>query len=104
MAENKDFFKEKGSKPSEFQKVAKSYREGWAYAEYAIQYGVAIVLCSLIGYWLDKWLNTGITFLVIGVIFGSVGGFVILLRSLGVIKYNKDKGNKDTDKKGDGSN
>jgi len=95
MAENKDFFEEKGAKkPSEFQKAAKSYREGWAYAEYAIQYGVAIVLCSLTGYWLDNWLNTGNIFLIAGVIFGSVGGFVILLRSLGVIKYSKDTGKK----------
>lgn len=97
MAENNSIFgKKDAEKPSELQKFAKSYRTGWAYAEYAFQYGISIVLCTLIGYWLDKWLNTGIIFLVAGVLFGAVGGFVILLRSLGVIKINKD-----TDKKAD---
>jgi len=99
MAENNGIFDKKDAeKPSEFQKIAKSYRTGWAYAEYAFQYGISIVLCTLIGYWLDKWLNTGNILLIGGVIFGAVGGFVILLRSLGVIKLNKD-----IDKKADGT-
>jgi F0F1-type ATP synthase assembly protein I len=98
MAENKGIFDKKDAEnPSEFQKIAKSYRTGWAYAEYAFQYGISIVLCSLIGYWLDKWLNTGNILLIAGVILGAVGGFVVLLRSLGVIKMTND-----TDKKTDG--
>jgi F0F1-type ATP synthase assembly protein I len=43
---------------------------------------MAIVLCALIGYWLDNWLNTGNIIMIIGVIFGSVGGFINLLRAL----------------------
>ncbi|MCI0448742.1 MAG: AtpZ/AtpI family protein [Chlorobi bacterium] len=83
MAENKDFFDEKNpEKTSEFQKAAKSYRTAWVYAEYAVQYGVAIVLCALIGYWLDNWLNTGNILMIIGVILGSIGGFINLLRAL----------------------
>lgn len=69
---------------SDFEKVAKSYRSGWFYAEYAFQYGITIVLCSLLGYWLDKWLNTGNVLLIIFVMFGAVAGFVNLIRGLNV--------------------
>ena len=83
MAENKGIFDKKDAeKTSEFQKVAKSYRTGWQYAEYAFQYGVSIVLCTLLGYWLDGWLNSGNIFLIIGVVFGSVGGFINLYRGV----------------------
>ena len=75
---------------SELQKVANSYRSGWAYAEYAFQYGMAIVLCTLIGYGLDKWLNTGNILMIIGVVVGSVAGFIGLLKSLNVITFNKN--------------
>gem|GEM_PF-1213590 len=75
---------------SELQKVANSYRSGWAYAEYAFQYGIAIVLCTLIGYGLDKWLNTGSILMIIGVVVGSVAGFIGLLKSLNVITFNKN--------------
>lgn len=83
MAENKGIFDKKDAgKPSEFKKAADSYSSGWRYAEYAFQYGVSIVLCSLIGYWLDNWLETGNLMLILGVLFGSVGGFVNLLRAV----------------------
>lgn len=77
---------------SEFKKVADSYRSGWAYAEYAFQYAMSIVVCVLIGYGLDRWLGTGNTIMIIGVVFGSVFGFLGLLRSLGAISFGKDKG------------
>jgi F0F1-type ATP synthase assembly protein I len=70
------------TKESELEKTAKSFRSGWAYAEYAVQYGVTIVLCTLIGYWLDNWLHTGNVLLIIGVFFGSFAGFVYMLKSL----------------------
>ncbi|MCX7877675.1 MAG: AtpZ/AtpI family protein [Ignavibacteria bacterium] len=69
-------------KPSEFQKITSSYRSGWVYAEYAFQYGLSIVICSLIGYWLDKVFGTNNILLIAGVILGSVGGFINLLRAL----------------------
>jgi F0F1-type ATP synthase assembly protein I len=92
MIENPDSASNTGNKndkESEFEKVAKSYRTGWAYAEYAFQYGVAIVLCTMAGYWLDNWLNTGNIFLIFGVIFGAVGGFINLLRALNAFKTTK---------------
>ena len=76
-------------KPSELKDVAESYRSGWAYAEYAVQYGMSIVVCALIGYGLDTWLNTGNTIMIGGVVFGSVFGFLGLLKSLGVLKFGK---------------
>lgn len=89
----------KPEKESELEKAARSYSSGWAYAEYAFQYGVAIIVCSLLGYWLDKWLNTGNVFFISGMIFGAVGGFVILLRSLGVIRYGNANDKKHDDSK-----
>ena len=77
------------NKPSELKDVAESYRSGWSYAEYAVQYGMSIVVCALIGYGLDTWLNTGNSFMIGGVIFGSVFGFLGLLKSLGVMKFGK---------------
>ena len=70
------------NKESELERTAKSFRSGWAYAEYAFQYGVTIVLCALIGYWLDNWLHTKNVLLIIGVFFGSFAGFVYLIKSL----------------------
>jgi F0F1-type ATP synthase assembly protein I len=78
-------------KPSELKDVANSYRSGWSYAEYAFQYGMAIVVCTLIGYGLDKWLGTGNTLMIIGVVFGSVFGFMGLLKSLGALNFGKGK-------------
>ena len=83
MKENNGISDEKNAeKPSEMQKIAKSYSSGWRYAEYAFQYGVSIVLCTLGGYWLDNWLDTRNWLLIIGVLFGSIAGFVNLLRGL----------------------
>ena len=84
--------KKDAEKPSELKKAAESYTSGWRYAEYAFQYGVSIVLCSLAGYWLDNWLNTGNILLIIGVLFGSVAGFINMLRGLKIKKtvYKKN--------------
>ena len=83
MAENKHIFDKKDAeKPSELLKASRNYSSGWRYAEYAFQYGVSIVLCALIGYWLDSWLNTGNMLLIVGVLFGSIGGFVNLIRAV----------------------
>lgn len=92
MAENKGIFDKKDAeKPSELRKVANSYTSGWRYAEFAFQYGASIVLCTLGGYWLDNWLETGNIFLIIGVLFGSVAGFVNLMRALTYKKKDSGK-------------
>jgi F0F1-type ATP synthase assembly protein I len=96
MADDKDSTtKNDKTKPeSEFEKIARSYRTGWYYAEYAFQYGVTIVLCSLcslIGYWLDGWLGTGHILLIIFVMFGAVAGFINLIRGLNIKAKNGTK-------------
>ena len=76
-------------------KIVSSYRSGWAYSEYAFQYALAIVACTLIGYWLDNLLNTGHVLLIIGVLLGSVAGFIGLLKSLNVLNTKKEIKKKD---------
>jgi F0F1-type ATP synthase assembly protein I len=84
-------------RPSELQKVASSYRSGWAYAEYAFQYGAAIVVCTLLGWWVDNQFNTGGLFIIIGVFVGATAGFIGLLKSLNVLIFKRK--NKTDEKK-----
>jgi F0F1-type ATP synthase assembly protein I len=79
--------------PSELEQISKSYRTGWAYAELAFQYGIAIILCTLIGFWLDNWLDTGHVLMITGVVIGTVFGFIGLLKSLNQLN-KKNSGNK----------
>jgi F0F1-type ATP synthase assembly protein I len=91
MSENNSIFDKKDAeKPSEFQQVSRSYRTGWQYAEYAFQYGVSIVLCTLLGYWLDNKFGTGNILLISGVLLGSVGGFINLIRGLNAQNRKKN--------------
>jgi F0F1-type ATP synthase assembly protein I len=80
---------EKEEKPSQLQKAASSYRSGWAYAEAPLQYGLTIVVCVLIGYWLDNVFYTGSVLLITGVVIGAVAGFIGLLKSLKAYNFNK---------------
>ena len=81
---------------SEIEKVTRSYQKGWAYAEVAIQYGIAIVVCTLVGSWLDGKFNTGNILMISGLILGAVAGFIGLLKQLNVLNFNKKS---DSDKK-----
>jgi F0F1-type ATP synthase assembly protein I len=80
---------EKEEKPSQLQKAASSYRSGWAYAEAPLQYGLTIVVCVLIGYWLDNVFHTGSVLLITGVVIGAFAGFIGLLKSLKAYNFNK---------------
>jgi F0F1-type ATP synthase assembly protein I len=79
---------------SEIEKVTRSYQKGWAYAEVAIQYGIAIIVCTLIGSWLDGKFNTGNVLMISGLILGAVAGFIGLLKQLNVLNFKK-KSNSD---------
>ena len=86
---------EEEGKPSELQKVTSSYRSGWAYAEYAFQYGAAIVVCTFLGWWIDNRFNTEGLFIIIGVFVGATAGFIGLLISLKVFSFKtKNKARK----------
>ena len=56
----------------------------------ATDFSAAIFVSGVLGYWLDKWLNTGNILMIIGVVVGSVAGFIGLLKSLNVITFNKN--------------
>jgi F0F1-type ATP synthase assembly protein I len=97
MAEkNKNASRQKNPPPaeSEIEKVTRSYQKGWAYAEVAIQYGIAIIVCTLIGSWLDGKFNTGNVLMISGLILGAVAGFIGLLKQLNVLNFKK-KSNSD---------
>lgn len=98
MAEKRDEKPEKFRQPEPSgKKVTSSIQKGWTYAEVAFQYGAAIVLCALIGYWADSKFGTNGIFLIIGVFLGATAGFIGMLRTLKVLDYTKKK--TDIDKK-----
>lgn len=85
----------KPSPASGGEKVVSSYRSGWAYSEYAFQYGAAIIVCTLLGWWIDSQFKTNPIFLIIGVFAGASAGFLGLLKSLKVFGFKKkDERNK----------
>jgi F0F1-type ATP synthase assembly protein I len=82
-------------KENEMANITRSYQKGWAYAEIGMQFGIAIVLCTLIGNWLDGKLGTGNILMISGVIIGTVAGFIGLLKQLNVLNSkSKDERNK----------
>jgi F0F1-type ATP synthase assembly protein I len=94
MAEkNEKTPRQSSSPPKDENKMAnitRSYQKGWAYAEVAMQFGIAIVVCTLIGHWLDGKFGTGNILMITGVLIGTVAGFIGLLKQLNVIN-TKDK-------------
>jgi F0F1-type ATP synthase assembly protein I len=80
---------------NEMAKITRSYQKGWAYAEVAMQFGIAIVLCTLVGSWLDGKLNTGNILMITGVVIGTAAGFIGLLKQLNVLN-SKKKSDPDT--------
>lgn len=99
MAEKSNKTTRQDSSPPEESKMAnitRSYQKGWAYAEVALQFGIAIVLCTLVGSWLDGKFNTGHILMIAGVVIGTVAGFIGLLKQLNVLNTKKKS---DPDKK-----
>lgn len=99
MADKKEKSPRQDSSPpdneNEMAKITRSYQRGWAYAEVALQFGIAIVLCTLIGSWLDGKFETGNVLMISGVIIGTVAGFIGLLKQLNVLNTKgKDERNK----------
>jgi F0F1-type ATP synthase assembly protein I len=82
-------------KESEMANITRSYQKGWAYSEVALQFGIAIVLCTLVGHWLDGKFETGNILMISGVMIGTVAGFIGLLKQLNVLNTKgKDERNK----------
>ena len=64
------------------RKIGKGYAEAGPYISAGSQYAASIVVCMLIGWWLDGKLGTSPWLLVAGVILGAVAGFYNLYKSL----------------------
>ncbi len=93
MAEKKEKTPRQSSPPhkkeSEMANITRSYQRGWAYAEVALQFGIAIVLCTLAGSWLDGKFGTGNILMISGVIIGTVAGFIGLMKQLNLLNRKR---------------
>ena len=67
---------------SKIRKVSKGYAEVGPYISAGTQYAASIVVCLLIGWWLDGKYGTSPWFVVSGVILGAVAGFYNLYKTL----------------------
>jgi len=64
------------------KKVGGAYSEIGPYASFGIQFAVTILLFMAVGLWLDGQLGTTPLFILLGTLFGAVGGFYKLYRTL----------------------
>ncbi len=64
------------------KKVAGAYSEIGPYASLGIQFAVTILLFLAVGWWLDGRLGTTPLFTLLGTLFGAVGGFYKLYKTL----------------------
>jgi len=69
----------------------------WHYADLGLQFAIAIGLCLLGGFYLDKELSTSPLFLIIGVFLGGTAGFLNIYRA--VYPGNRKKIKKSKDEK-----
>jgi len=76
-------------KESKMANITRSYQKGLAYAQFGFQYGMAIIICTLIGSWLDSKFGTGNILLITGVLIGATAGFIGLLKQLNVLNFGK---------------
>ena len=67
---------------SKVRKVSKGYAEAGPYISAGTQYAASIIVCLLIGWWLDSKFGTSPWLVVTGVILGAVSGFYSLYRTL----------------------
>ena len=67
---------------SSIRKVSKGYAEAGPYISAGTQYAASIIVCLLVGWWLDGRLGTSPWLLLGGVVLGAVAGFYNLYTSL----------------------
>ena len=73
------------------KKVAGAYSEIGLYASLGIQFAVTILLFLAVGWWLDGRLGTTPLFTLLGTLFGAVGGFYKLYRTLMVLDEKRKR-------------
>ena len=67
---------------SRIRKVSKGYAEAGPYISAGTQYAASIIVCLLVGWWLDGRLGTTPWLLMAGVVLGAVAGFYNLYKTL----------------------
>ena len=80
---------------SKIRKVSKGYADVGPYLSAGTQYAASIVVCLLIGWWLDGEFGTSPWLVVTGVLLGAVSGFYSLYKTM------ISGGRQDQDKKKD---
>ena len=68
-------------KDETFPGLGQAYRDVGPYLTLGIQLAAAIVFFFLIGWWLDTRMGTSLTFKLIGLVLGGVGGMIKFFRS-----------------------
>ena len=63
-------------------KILPTYARAGAHISAGVQFAATIVFCLFAGWWLDERWSTMPLFLVSGMIFGAVGGFYHLYKTL----------------------
>jgi len=70
-----------GEEP-EGRKLIRTYAQAGRYITLGLQYGISILLCLFIGWWLDEKLSTFPLLLIVGTFFGAGAGFYNLYKTL----------------------
>jgi ATP synthase protein I len=60
----------------------KILRQIASYSTVGLEMGLSVAVGAIIGYYLDKWLNTEPWLLIVFLIFGAIAGFRSLYRAL----------------------
>jgi ATP synthase protein I len=68
------------------------FRDLRLYGSLGIEMAAAVLIGTLMGYWVDKWLGTQPWILIIGFIFGAAAGFRSLYRLVSRDEQDKGKG------------
>lgn len=66
-----------------------TYRDFAPYLALGFQLAAAVVLFFFIGYWIDNRYGTGPTFKLIGLLVGTVGGFIKFFKTVSDLGKNK---------------
>jgi ATP synthase protein I len=61
---------------------AKLIKQIASYSTLGLEMGLSVAVGAIIGYYIDKWLNTEPWFLIVFLLFGVVAGFRSLYRAL----------------------
>ncbi|MEW6751746.1 MAG: AtpZ/AtpI family protein [Candidatus Latescibacterota bacterium] len=71
-----------GDKGSVGGKFLRAYQQAAPYTTLGLQYGITILVCLFVGWWVDGKAGTEPLFLIVGTFLGAVAGFYNLYRAV----------------------